>query len=44
MKANKYSFFIQTSKIVSPINLPKFASITQIFLKFGHFLEFSAFF
>ena len=37
VKANKYSIFlVHTFKIVSPINLPKFAS-TQFFLKFRHF-------
>ena len=44
MKANKYSIFlINNFKIVSPFNLTIFSSKTQIFLKFGHFLEFSAF-
>ena len=45
MKANKHSIFlVHIFKIFSPINLPKFASITQFFLKFGHFLQFSSFF
>ena len=45
MNANKYSIFlVHTFKILSPVNLPKFASVTQFFLKFGHFLQFSALF
>ena len=49
MKANKclatvvsIYFLMHTFKIVSPINLLTFAVITQVFLKFGQFLEFSA--
>ena len=41
MKANKFSIFLMyTFKIVSPINLSKFVSISQIFLKLGHFRSF----
>ena len=43
MKANKYKIFLKyIFEIVSPINLPKFNSISQILLKIGHFFEFSA--
>ena len=45
MTANKHRvFLVHIFKIVNPINLHKFASITQFFLKAGHFLHFSAFF
>ena len=37
-------FLMHTCEIISPINLLTFASITQIFLKFGQFLEFCAIF
>ena len=41
MKANKYSILlVYTFKRVVPVNLPKFVSITQLFLKFGHFCNF----
>ena len=45
MKANKCSIFLEhTFKIVSLINLPKFASITKFFLKVVIFCSFFYFF
>ena len=41
MKVDKYSILlVHNFQIFNPITLPEFASITQFFLKFDHFLHF----
>ena len=45
MKDNKCRIFLMyIFRLIMAINLPKFALISQIFLKFYHFLVFSTFF